>query len=293
MADLSTFQYRLLTKTMLSDPTAVREWLQPRAFAGSPNSFVGAPWEIFQPQPGVLTPQHPHSITLYAKGGAAYGYRSQMAVIDEYGVGVVVLTAGDQAVATPLYSAVLSTIIPGVDGAAREEAKSKYSGRFRTQNNGTSSGPNGTNPTTATVAATIAMDANSLLLENLTRGDQDILEAIRELWMATMGTVLPDVTPPTTFRLYPTDISSTGFLANGETKVVRRDWRFEFGSDIISQSELPGFELAKMDCLSWALVDWIYYGGEPLDRLVWVEKENGDPVGWEVPFLRSEVLVRV
>lgn len=82
VADLSVFLYAILDWAVLSTPTAVREWLQPRSFAGSPYSFVGTPWEIFRPALELLFPGYDktldsinggHTVTINAKGGVVYG----------------------------------------------------------------------------------------------------------------------------------------------------------------------------------------------------------------------------
>ncbi len=48
--------HSILGRTVLDTPTKVQEWLQPREFAGSVNSFVGTPWEIFRPPPELVFP---------------------------------------------------------------------------------------------------------------------------------------------------------------------------------------------------------------------------------------------
>ncbi|KAK6211355.1 beta-lactamase family protein [Colletotrichum tabaci] len=80
LSDLSALAHGILSRKVLS-PAKTREWLKPHAFAGSPHSFVGLPWEIFRPPN--LVPENPHPVAIYAKSGGAYGYRSQLAILDE------------------------------------------------------------------------------------------------------------------------------------------------------------------------------------------------------------------
>ncbi|KAF8854004.1 hypothetical protein BDZ45DRAFT_693805 [Acephala macrosclerotiorum] len=82
----------------------------------------GRPWEIFRSQN--LAPAHPHTIDIYTKGGAAYGYEATMGVIDQYGIGYVVLTAGARGpeAQMPLVQALLVTLTPVVEDKIRETA---------------------------------------------------------------------------------------------------------------------------------------------------------------------------
>jgi actin-related protein 6 len=66
--------------------------MKPSSFAGSPYTFVGMPWEIYRPVD--LTPEHPHPVAIFGKSGGAMGYRSQVSLVDEYGIGIVALSAG-------------------------------------------------------------------------------------------------------------------------------------------------------------------------------------------------------
>ena len=119
LSDLSVFVHGILAGTIFNgDTTAVREWLKLASSTGSLYSLVGVPWEIFRAND--LTPEHPHTVDIYAKGGGAYGYQSQMAVLDEYGAGIVLLIAGSPLAMQPVYDAVLATLVPALDDIARE-----------------------------------------------------------------------------------------------------------------------------------------------------------------------------
>lgn len=94
-----------------------------------PTHLVGKPWEILRTTH--LTPAHPHTIDIYGKSGGAAGYVSQIGVIDQYGVGVVVMSAGPGDKVSILYPAVLGTLMPAVEEAARAQAR-KYTGEWST-----------------------------------------------------------------------------------------------------------------------------------------------------------------
>ncbi|GAB1319767.1 Beta-lactamase transpeptidase [Madurella fahalii] len=288
LADLSSFLHAILDRTVLDSPTEVREWLQPRSFAGSPHSFLGTPWEIFRPPPELLFPEAEgagHTVTILNKDGAAYGYRARISVLDEYGVGIVVLTAGDQTALTSIYDAALAVLVPAVDAAARESAGREYVGGFA----GLSTAETGRVP----VNATTEMDGVSLKLVGLSRNGTDLLASLQEIWTVTMGAFLPSLEPQGVWRLYPAEIARPGTSEDGR-ELVLEDWRVTWEVELNPDTELPGRGLSGYDCLSWTVVDWLYYGSEPTDRVVFVkDAQTGSVLGLEVPFLRTGSMEKV
>ncbi|KAJ0168528.1 Beta-lactamase-like protein [Colletotrichum tanaceti] len=276
LSDLSALAHGILSGKILS-PAKTREWLKPHAFGGSLHSFVGLPWEIFRPSN--LVPENPHPVAIYAKSGGAYGYRSQLAIIDEYGIAVVVLAAGDMAAVPHIYDAVLATTVPAVDVVAREQA-GDLRGTF----------VNG--PSHNCIHATIAQDNNSLVLSSLTRNRSDMLSALTEIWAVTVGSQLTPL--ESTFRIFPTEDISTSTVDG--RNVTREAWRiwFEPQHSDSTGSDLPGGGVSFQDCMSWTLNDWVYYGSEPVDRFVFVrDGETEEVMGLEVPFIQSGLLGRV
>ncbi|KAK0707715.1 beta-lactamase/transpeptidase-like protein [Lasiosphaeris hirsuta] len=288
LSDLSAFLHAILSRsaTLGLTATQINEWLQPRAFTGSRSSFVGAPWEIFRPEPELLFPgydvasgQGGHTVTVFAKDGAAYGYRARIALLDEYGVGLVLLTAGDADALTSVFDAALSVLVPALEGAAREEGKREYVGAFA----GKSTRETGE----VEVNASVALDGASLRLIGLARNGTDILESLGELWAATVGEFLPSIETTGVYRLYPTGIFRESVLADGR-KVLEEDWRLSPDLLLNSDTELPGKGISGNDCLDWTLVDWMYYGSEPVDRFVFVKDVGtGSVLGLDLPFLRT------
>lgn len=283
LSDLSSFLHAILARTALGTATEVREWLQPRSFAGSPHSFLGTPWEVFRPPPELLFPGGGggggHTVTILNKDGAAYGYRARLSVLDEYGAGLVLLTAGDQTAVTSLYDAALAALVPALDAAARESAGAAYAGRFA----GRSTAATAAVP----VDATTELDGVSIKLVELRRNGTDLLQSLGEIWKVTLGAFLPSLEPQGVWRLYPAEITRPGTLEDGR-EVVFEDWRITWEVQLTVDTELPGKGLSANDCLSWTFVDWLYYGGEPTDRLVFVkDAQTGSVLGLEVPFLRT------
>ena len=379
LSDLSVFLHAILTRSssLSESKSRIDAWLHPRAFTGSEHTFVGSPWEIFRPPREVLfssisnnnkttTPpsadgdnNHGHTITLLSKDGAAYGYHSRITLVDSYGIGIVLLTAGDMDALTMILDAVYSLLIPAVDRAAREEVASLgYVGNFfSTSSNSTPNFNNNENQTRVNTKAEITQDEQSLKLTTLTTltlatphqnetqnqnktTEKDILASLTEIWTATMASFLPGLIPTGEFRLYPAGISRSGFLAvsdttttttttnnnnnnniiidqnqddqdqnqiqNGEERererekkrekkraVIFEDWRFQWGVEwpYAEKSDLPGQGISSYDCGLWSLADWLHYGSEPVDRLVFVKDAvTGEVLGLNIPFLRTGVM---
>ncbi|RYP44324.1 hypothetical protein DL768_009198 [Monosporascus sp. mg162] len=297
LSDLSTFFGAILDRTILDTETEVLAWLKPDSVTGSTRSLVGMPWEIYRADGTLLSPSHPRTIDIYAKAGAAYGYAAQAAVIDELGVALVLLTAGSQQSVQYIYDAALSALVPALDEAAREQAR-MYEGTFvNTVVDNTNSWDGG-----VTLDATFEQDEHSLVLTALHRNGSDILASYRELWAVTLGNVI--YVTPTVPRLFPVGVVANGTTTsttpgNGreEEDVVYEDWRIDWEMEFSGETELPGAGpqgMSRDNCQTWGLTDWLHYGSEPLDRIVFIKSaESGEVRGVEVPFLRSGFLDKV
>ncbi len=291
LSDLSSLLFHILARdpNLGLSSAQIAAWLQPRSFTGSRSSFVGFPWEIFRPEPQVLFPDTynatsgagGHSVTIHAKDGAAYGYRARIALLDEYGIGLALLTAGDQNALTVVYDAILSELVPAADAVAKEQVERDYGGVFE--------GRDGEG--VAVRAELTTDDGISLVLSELQRNGTDIKESLLELWRVTLGEFLPSLEMTGVFRLYPIEVYKEGTLEDGR-KVVKEDWRMQWEMTLGGESELPGKGISENDCLTWSLGDWLHYGSEPIDRVVFIrEKETGEVVGLEFPYLRTGVVV--
>ncbi|KAI8628534.1 beta-lactamase/transpeptidase-like protein [Xylariaceae sp. FL1651] len=294
LSDLSIFMHGIPNYSVLDSETAVREWLRPTSSTGSFNSLVGTPWEIYRTSE--LTPNHSHTIDIYAKGGAAYGYQSQVAVIEEYGAGIVLLTAGSALVMTPLYDAILATLVPALDEIAREQAVDKgYTGTFVDSSalpSNSSSLATKRGMDSVAFKVTVMQDEDSLLLQRIERDGKDIIASFYDIWAVTVGQFL-DLTPSKA-RIFPVgirrDVSMP--MPNGRVrKAIQEDWRIDWELALSGHTDLPGASLSAKNCLTWTLTDWIYYGSEPLDRIVFaIDAESGEVVGLDIPYLRSGLL---
>lgn len=201
-------------------------------------------------------------------------YRSQLSVVDEYGVGLVMLTAGPMHALTTIADAVIATFIPAVDKVAREQAGEMYARTFTGREGNT------------TVSARLKQDDDSLVLSSLERDGKDILGGITQIWNLTLGTYVAPISP--TIRAFPSELTSNATL-HGKP-VTKQAWRLWPELETDAGSELPSAGVAAKDCVAWTIGDWVYYGGEALDRIEFYMGEDGSVVGMEVPFLRSGVL---
>ncbi|KAK0610833.1 beta-lactamase/transpeptidase-like protein [Immersiella caudata] len=294
VADLSSYMHAILNRSPeLSTPTKIRKWLKPHTFTGA-TGFQGSPWEIFRPRPELLFPKtynassHSggHTVTITGKDGVAYNYRSRISLLDTYGLGLTILTAGDQSALPILFNALISTLIPAIDTTALEQAASTYSGTYIQS-------PSSTSNTTAN--ATITLDGPSMRLTELSLNGKDIIFGLDEIWKYSLSPLLAAEMKNTTgiYRIYPAEIYREA-THNGR-KVIKEDWRFEWGleENMGVETDLPGRGISEGECKSWKLVDWLHYGGKSVDRIVFVKDgESGEVVGVEVPFLRTGVLER-
>ena len=80
-------------------------------------------------------------------------------------------------------------------------------------------------------------------------------------------------------------------------EVIREDWRI--GLDFLqntaesSASDLPGQDAMKNACVAWQTADLFYYGGEAIDRIIFLETAgSGKVLGAEIHFLRVIVSPR-
>ena len=91
--------------------------------------LVGRPWEIHRTSG--LTKRYPHTVDVYAKDGGIPGYLSRFALVDEYGIGIVALTAGLKGVLDSATEGAMSLFVEAVDEEARKQAQA-YVGNYST-----------------------------------------------------------------------------------------------------------------------------------------------------------------
>ncbi|PGH12652.1 hypothetical protein AJ79_04150 [Helicocarpus griseus UAMH5409] len=300
--DLTLLANSVLDKTALENPDQVRKWLKPKSMSSSRSTLVGDPWEIQRTTN--LTPDHPHTIDIYAKSGGSNGYVSQFSLVDQYGVGFLALTAGPPGSVSILNDALIGSLMPAIEQETRDQAQ-KYLGNF-TSGAATSS-ELAKKQSEAPVTLALSMDDKpGLKLDALTRNGSSIIEGILTIFTQALpmtGILNPD------FRLYPSEYevpvpaddkdaySNLPFDSEkGRKNLVREHWRINI--DMVPQdnkrmSDLPAQGALVDICLSWQLADWVTYGGQGIDKVVFVlEEKSREVVGVEVPALRSGRLAK-
>jgi actin-related protein 6 len=244
------------------------------------------------------------------------GYMAQIAAIDQYGVGVIVLTAGPVDAMDILYRALLGTFIPAIEEEARFQSH-RFAGTWTSK----TSPPSNESQTRSNEKIKLTLDIDNgtgIKLASFTHGNASIIAAIKKIWEAeylALGFgIMPD-----TFRVYPTGLKIPvpaseveSLLAQSDShshlhhsrshddedkvRVERQEWRINL--DIVplngaAMSDLPGQTTATQYCGSWQTVDWMTYGGISLDKVVFVvDKVSGVVLGVEVPALRAGLLTR-
>ncbi|KAJ5754150.1 uncharacterized protein N7511_008303 [Penicillium nucicola] len=284
LRDLSVFTTRILNYSIFDNPDQVRQWLKPHSMTSSVSDLVGQSWEVHRVEN--LVPENPHTVDIFAKSGGAQGYASHFSVVDQYGIGFVILTAGPRKAYTAsiLNDAVISALIPAVDSEARRQAE-KYTGTFTPM---FSISTETADPDFSPKLVLSMDNGTGIKIESLTRSGSDILNSIQMIWASAFpqfGILNPDM------RIYPTEIERP---VENQDSVIYQDWRISFDiipSDNAAISDLPGQGTLLNVCSSWKTVDWLYYGGKALDRIVFkVNQTDGTVIGVDIPFLRSGLL---
>jgi hypothetical protein len=185
----------------------------------------------------------------------------------------VVLTAGAQGAEAqqPLFELVVGEVVQAAEQLARAEA-GVYVGNYSAHDGDVAGGME------------IGIDDGpGLVLKGLKRNGSDMVEGIRTLFgeIGVGGVKVGNLSRE--MRIYPTDV-----WREVEEGRVEEDWRLQF--DVLEDSwtsELPGWSGRESMCMSWFTGDALYYGGEPVDRFVFMrEGSGGKVVGARVPSLR-------
>ncbi|KAI9687010.1 MAG: hypothetical protein M1820_010527 [Bogoriella megaspora] len=104
-----------------------RGWWLPHSGTQGLGSFYGMPWEMLRT---TRVTSDNRTVTIATKGGGLKGYYSNIAMVPEFGVGVVVLVAGQYNALGVLQQTVHDVLLKGVDWAMRERVREKYTGLF-------------------------------------------------------------------------------------------------------------------------------------------------------------------
>lgn len=233
-----------------------RRWLKPLSHTASLLKSIGMPWEIFR------QPTTDHVVDFYTKGGSLGAYNSIVVLIPDYGVIFSVLVAGpDIYLVSNAAEIVRQNIMPVLDAAAREQAKSQYVGDYCVSSHGN-----------ITDHMTLSIDQGpGILIENWISNGQDLLAAASNYAVSTGSG------PLQTLRIYPTGLETPGKVA----------FRAAFNTSDPSPSDASGIFSPGVD--AWGDVDSLVYGQKPTDLFLFQVDSHGIAQTIECSALRKEL----
>ncbi|KAI9734975.1 MAG: hypothetical protein M1834_002057 [Cirrosporium novae-zelandiae] len=129
--DLSKYLRSILSSTLLPQATT-NAWMKPHSWTISgTESSTGMPWEMFRTTK--LT-RDGRAVDIITKGGSLNGYRSTIALVLEFGLGLTILVASPDEEAggaiNDLRENLIATLIPAVEEIVRADVRSNYAGWY-------------------------------------------------------------------------------------------------------------------------------------------------------------------
>ena len=243
-SDMVKIGQSILNSSLL-DPALTRRWMKPVTHTSNPLQAVGAPWEIMS----IRLPTTNRLVDVYAKSGSLSPYTSLVALMPDWGIGFVVMVAG-QATWDVLVELIAEIFLQAVEDAAREEADQIYSGTY------VSTDPN------LNSSLTITTDPlrPGLGISNFISNGTDLLQSYVDL----LGANIPIT--DLSLRLYPTNLITQE--TNGDKKVA---WRalIEY-----TGGPAPPPRVFDIGCSSWGGADGLMYGSIAFDDFVFTIGEG-------------------
>ncbi|KAL8834514.1 MAG: hypothetical protein Q9176_007457 [Flavoplaca citrina] len=126
-SDLALFARSILTNKLL-DQATTNAWFHPRSYSSSWSFAYGMPWEIFRT--GDILTDSDRVQTIVTKAGGLHGYSSQLLLILEYDLSLVIFAAGDGHAIAWLREEVLKSLVPRVEGISRSQISDRLSGLY-------------------------------------------------------------------------------------------------------------------------------------------------------------------
>ncbi|KAL8646122.1 MAG: hypothetical protein Q9210_006311 [Variospora velana] len=126
-SDLMKLARAILNHKLLNKSTT-NAWFKPHSYSPSWSFAYGMPWEIFRSSD--LLPDSNRIQTIITKAGGLRGYSSQLLLLPEYNIGIIVLVAGDGHALAWLREEILKAVVPAVDAIARQQAAERFSGTY-------------------------------------------------------------------------------------------------------------------------------------------------------------------
>ena len=123
---------RALLRNELLDESTTNAWFKPHSWSASLHAAYGMPWEIYRTTD--LLRDSDRGMTIITKIGNLYGYYSQVIMLPEYDVAVTILVAGDAKARSWLENKILPATANTVENIARDQARTRYGGLYRSSN---------------------------------------------------------------------------------------------------------------------------------------------------------------
>jgi hypothetical protein len=239
--DLCDFGRAILGASQLSLAES-RRWLKPLSHTASLLKSIGMPWEIFR------QPTTDHVVDFYTKGGSLGAYNSIVVLIPDYDVVFSVLTAGpDVYLVANAAEIVRENLMPALDTAAREQARSQYVGDYCIASHGNASD-----------RITLSIDEGpGLLIDKWIINGQDFLATASNYAVSTGSGPLQNI------RIYPTGLETSEKVA----------FRAAFNTSDPSPSDASGIFSPGVD--AWGNVDNLVYGQKPVDLILFTVDSHG------------------
>ena len=250
-SDLALFARSILTNKLL-DQATTNAWFHPRSYSSSWSFAYGMPWEIFRTS-DILTDSD-RVQTIVTKAGGLHGYSSQLLLVPEYDLGLVIFAAGDGHALAWLREEVLKSLVPKVEGISRSQISDRLSGLYSTS------------------------DANvnsSLVLEVQGRSGLVVIS-----WISNGTDFLAHYAAMSNPKLRPSHVQLTP--SNIKRGTNGQVWRAEF-----IQDELPFEELVSMNLV--VDVDSFTYASRSLEEFVFQLDEAGRAMRVNLPGFRTSL----
>ncbi|KAL8848313.1 MAG: hypothetical protein Q9221_006667 [Calogaya cf. arnoldii] len=126
-SDLALFARSILTNKLL-DTATTNAWFHPRSYSSSWSFAYGMPWEIFRTSD--MLSDSDRIQTIVTKAGDLRGYTSQLLLIPEYNLSIIVFVAGDGKALVRLREEILKSLIPTVEEITRNQTSDRIFGSY-------------------------------------------------------------------------------------------------------------------------------------------------------------------
>lgn len=237
-------------------PVETRKWMKPEANTASWGYQVGGPWEILRSD---NITSDARLIDVYSKSGDLGLYHSQTVMIPDYDIVISIMTGGREAskdafVTAQILSAVIQTLLPAIEAAGREDAKTTYGGTYEDKETNSS--------------ITFAQDSGpGFKIKSWQMRGFDVLNHIGSYNFNALESGASTKTAYVDARVYPSNLETKGQMA----------WRAVFDKTPPANNTESEKEIFFKDgtCQTWFQQDRMVYNYLPLDLFVFMSSEDG------------------